>query len=114
MPFLRLARPALGWATWHDWFDFAGYPVPRPLYIGIENYVYLLVSAVAGEGLALGWRYFIERHLDEGTLVKVMDDFVECDRSCFARLTERGRQQSLANQCLDAICTLLVKETARH
>ena len=24
LPFLRLARPAHAWATWHDWFDAAG------------------------------------------------------------------------------------------
>ena len=106
LPFLRLARPARAWATWHDWFDTVGYPSPRPRYVGIEDYVYLLEAAVAGEGLALGWRHFVDRYLDAGTLVAVTEDFVEFDRSCFARLTERGRQRQDARRCLEALGAL--------
>ncbi|MDE0407406.1 MAG: LysR family transcriptional regulator, partial [Alphaproteobacteria bacterium] len=87
LPFLRVARPALGWATWHDWFESAGYPAPLPRYTGIEDYIYLLEAAVAGQGLALGWQHFIDRYLDAGTLVTVAGGFVETDRCCFARLT---------------------------
>ena len=107
LPFLSLARPARGWATWHDWFESAGSPAPPPRYTGIEDYVYLLDAAVAGQGLALGWRYFIDRHLDAGTLVTVVDGFVESNRSCFARLTRRGRQRPVARRCLDAFGTLM-------
>ena len=106
LPFLRLARPARGWATWHDWFESAGYPAAPPRYIGIEDYVYLLNAAVAGQGLALGWRYFIDRYLDAGTLVTVVDGFVEPNRSCFARLTRRGRKRRAARLCLDALGSL--------
>lgn len=106
MPFLRLARPSRGWLTWHDWFEFAGYPRSGPRYVGIEDYVYLMEAAVAGQGLALGWRYFIDRYLDAGALVTVVDSFVEFDRSCFARLTERGRRRPVARRCLDAFGAL--------
>ena len=50
VPFLRLARSAQGWATWHGWFGDAGYPLPRPTYIGIKDYVYLIEAAVVGQG----------------------------------------------------------------
>ena len=106
LPFLRLARSPRGWATWHDWFEAAGYPAPPPRYIGIDDYIYLLEAAVAGQGLALGWRHFIDRHLNAGTLVTVVDGFVEPNRSCFARLTRRGRQRRAARRCLDALGTL--------
>ena len=106
LPFLRLARPSRGWVTWHDWFESAGYPMPRPRYIGIEDYVYLLEAAVAGQGLALGWRHFIDRQIDAGTLVTVVDDYVTFDRHCFAGLTERGRQRPAARQCLEIFATL--------
>ncbi|MDE0150090.1 MAG: LysR family transcriptional regulator [Rhodospirillaceae bacterium] len=106
LPFLRLARPPRGWVTWHDWFEAAGYPTPRPRYTGIEDYVYLLEAAVAGQGLALGWRHFIDSYLDAGTLVTVADGFVETGRSCFARLTGRGRQRPVARRCLDAFAHL--------
>lgn len=112
MPFLRPARAPRGWATWHDWFDTAGYPSPRPRYVGIEDYVYLLEAAVAGEGLALGWRHFVDSYLNAGTLVAVTDAFVEFDRSCVARLTERGRRRQEARRCLDAL-SAMANETAR-
>ena len=106
LPFLRLARPSRGWATWHDWFEVAGYPEPPPRYTGIEDYVYLIEAAVAGQGLALGWRHFIDRYIEAGSLVPVADDFVELDRTCFARLTERGRQRPAARRCLEALGAL--------
>ncbi len=61
---------------------------------------------VAGQGLALGWRYLIDRYLNAGTLVTVVDSFVEPNRSCFARLTRRGRKRRVARRCLDALGTL--------
>lgn len=112
LPFLRLSRPTGAWATWHDWFEAAGYPLPRPRYVGIDDYVYLVEAAVAGQGLALGWRHFIDRYLDAGTLVTVIDGFIELDRSCFATLTERGRQRPIARRCLDIFATL-TDDTAR-
>ena len=106
LPFLRLARPATCWATWHDWFEFAGYPEPPPRYTGIEDYVYLVEAAVAGRGLALGWNHFVDRYVEEGRLLTVTDGFVELDRYCFARLTGRGSRRSAARRCLDAFAVL--------
>ena len=113
LPFLRLSQHPRGWVDWQDWFESAGYPVPQPRYLGVEDYVYLLEAAVAGQGIALGWRHFIDRQIDAGVLVTIVDSFVEFDRSCFARLTERGRRRSVARRCLDAFGTL-VGETASH
>ena len=106
LPFLRLPHAAPCWATWHDWFESTGHPVPLPRYTSIEDYVYLIEAAIAGKGLALGWRHFIDHHIDSGALVTVTDDFVELDRSCFAKFTERGRQRAVAHRCLDAFVAL--------
>ena len=111
LPFLRLGRSSRTWATWHDWFEVAGYPLPRPTFTTIEDYVYSMEAAVAGRGLALGWRHYIDRYIDAGSLVKVADGFVELDRHCFARLSERGRHRPVARRCLDVFGTL-ANETA--
>lgn len=111
MPFLRLTRAPPYWATWNDWFESAGYPAPPPRYAEIEDYVYLLEAAIAGQGLALGWRHFIDQHLDSGALITVADDFVELDRGCFARFTERGRLRPAAHRCLEVLGSL-TNETA--
>lgn len=113
LPFLRLGRSARSWATWHDWFEVAGYPVPRPTYTTIEDYVYSMEAAVAGKGLALGWRHFIDRYIDEGALVMVADGFVELDQHCFAKLSERGRQRPVVRRCLDIFGTLTNEAASR-
>lgn len=93
-------------ATWHDWFESTGRPAPLPQYTGIEVYVYLIEAAIAGQSLALGWRHFIDHHIDSGALVTVTDDYVERDRGCFAKFTERGRLRPFAQRGLDAFVAL--------
>ena len=101
LTFLDLVRPNEGWATWEDWFAVAGRPdgaVPRR--VGFDCYTYVLEAAAAGQGIALGWRQFIERQVDAGALVAVGDGFVEFDNSYFSMLTEKGRRKPLARRCL--------------
>ena len=112
LPFLDFARPSLGWATWDDWFETAGRPNPPPRYRNFDDYVYMIDAAVAGQGLALGWRNFVGRFVRLGSLVAVPEGFVGFERSLAVRLTGYGRQRPIARRCLDAFASL-AKETAR-
>ncbi len=107
LPFLSFAWPTLGWATWDDWFETVGHPQPPPRYRSYEDYVYLIDAAVAGKGLALGWRNFTGRFLDIGSLVMASGEFVEFGRPLAVRLTGRGRQRPVVRQCLDAFGGLM-------
>ena len=95
------ARPSRGWASWEDWFEATGRPPGEPRRLRYFDYVFLLEDAVAGAGLALGWRRLIERHLASGALVAFGEGFVELDRPHYARLTERGRRRRDARRCLE-------------
>ena len=106
LPFLRFARPSLGWATWDDWFETVGRPEPPPRYENYDDYAYTIGAAVAGQGLALGWRNFIDRLLDAGSLVVAAGEFLETDRPFAIRLTEHGHGRPAARQCLDAFRAL--------
>ncbi len=106
LPFLNYARAARGWVTWDDWFEAAGRPDPMPHYRNFDDYVYMVDAAVAGQGLALGWRNFMDRFFDAGSLIAVVDRFEEFDRPHFARLTERGRRRRLARLCLGLLGTI--------
>lgn len=53
--------------------EAAGRPEASPRYLGFNSYAYVLEAAIAGRGIALGWRGFIERHLDTGSLVVLVD-----------------------------------------
>ena len=112
LPFLNFAWPSLGWATWDDWFDAAGRPNPPPRYRNFDDYVYMIDAAVAGQGLALGWRNFVGRFVGIGSLVAVPEGFVGFERPLAVRLTGYGRQRPVARRCLDAFASL-ASETAR-
>ena len=92
--------PNQGWATWEDWFAVAGQPVGAPRRLGLDSYIYVLEAAAAGQGVALGWRRYIERFLEAGTLVALGEGFVESDRGLYAALTGKGRRKPLARRCL--------------
>ncbi len=101
LTFLDLVRPNEGWATWEDWFAVAGRPDGSPRRGGFDCYAYVLEAAAAGQGIALGWRYFIEQPLEAGGLVPLGDGFVEFDRVYSGVLTEKGRRKPLAHKCLE-------------
>ena len=101
LTFIDLLRPNEGWASWDDWFAVAGSLAGAPRCLGLDSYTHVLEAAAAGHGIALGWRYFIERPLESGTLVALGDGFVEFDRAYYySVLTEKGRRKPLARRCL--------------
>ena len=103
LPFLDLSKYNYGWATWQDWFSASDNSGIQPEYIYFGNYVYLLEAAAAGKGLALGWQGLIERHLQNGVLEPLVDNYVTFDRGIYAILTARGRGHPLAQQFMDCL-----------
>jgi LysR family glycine cleavage system transcriptional activator len=103
LPFLDLSKYNYGWATWDDWFSASGNPPIHPQYEYFGNYVYLLEAAAAGKGLALGWKKLIERHLETGVLLPVVEDYVSFDRAIYAILTRHGRGKPIVQKFLQAL-----------
>ena len=97
---LDLLRPNEDWASWEDWFARAGRPDRPQRRLGLDSYAFVLEAAVAGHGIALGWRQFVERFLEAGTLVALGDGFVDFGRAYYGVLTEKGRRKPLARRCL--------------
>ena len=60
------------WMSWTSWFDTHGLEIrsgsARVVY---NNYALVLQEAIAGNGIALGWRYMVDDLLDQGVLVAV-------------------------------------------
>ena len=97
---LDLKEPNLGWASWQDWFDTAGHPEPAPRWEELDTYTQVLEAAVAGRGVALGWRHYIKWYLDTGALVPLAGGFVDFPGRYFAALTRKGQRNPLARACL--------------
>ena len=100
LAFLDLVLPNEGWATWEDWFAVAGRPDREPRRVGFDCFTYALEAAVAGQGIALGWRYLIDRSVEAGALLALGDGFVDTGNTYFGVLTEKGRRKPLARRCL--------------
>ncbi len=62
------------WFDWPDWFEAVG--VPRPAHkkvIYFDSYPLVLQAAVAGQGVALGWKRTVDGLVDEGKLRSICD-----------------------------------------
>ena len=94
------SAPDAGWATWEDWFQVAGRPDSAPRLVHFDNCVYLLEAAVAGHGVAIGWRNYVDRYLETGALVALGKGYVERDNHFCGMLTEHGRFRPIAWKCL--------------
>ena len=103
LAFLEPGLPNRGWASWGDWFQAVGYPEPQPRFTSFDNYVYSLEAAVAGQGIALGWRNFVDQHLETGALVALGDGYIERDNHFCGMLSEQGRLRPIASKCLSLL-----------
>lgn len=76
-PLLRHLVVPQDWMDWPDWFSALGRPAPRPLRtIGLDSFPLVLQAAVAGQGIALGWRRTVAGLIDDGKLVRLCAETV--------------------------------------
>lgn len=60
------------WLGWRRWAQMAGLaPITRPSALRFTQYSDAIYSAIAGEGVALGWQALVGGHLAEGRLVRL-------------------------------------------
>lgn len=72
-PLLQLtANPHHAWFDWQHLLAELGLKQP-PQYapINFDNYTLLVQAAIAGQGIAIGWRHLVDDLLDNGLLVRV-------------------------------------------
>ncbi|MBY5931511.1 LysR family transcriptional regulator [Tateyamaria omphalii] len=65
------------WMEWQDWFEHVGVPVSAHRRImAFDSYPVALQAAVAGQGVALGWRRTTEAMIAEGKLMRPCRELV--------------------------------------
>jgi putative choline sulfate-utilization transcription factor len=93
---LHMAETSAGWFTWATWLAARGSALhldrPRLLY---PTYPLLLQAALAGEGVALGWRGLVDGLLAEGRLVQLLPGLRRSDRGYFLCVPERQAQAAV-------------------
>lgn len=71
---IHLEEPHRSAASWRDWFASAGIEGRRvPKGLQINDYVLVVQSVIAGQGIALGWRHLVEGLVEQGVLVRLSD-----------------------------------------
>ncbi len=58
---------------WHDWSASHGLDLSQHPQVMLHDYNIVVEAAVAGQGIAMGRRQLIQRHLDQGSLVDAFD-----------------------------------------
>lgn len=77
------------WMGWDEWllrFGIEMHTPRRP--VRVNSYPALLQSALAGQGIALGWRHLVDDFLAAGTLVSLMEPPLEEAGAFYLRLTQ--------------------------
>lgn len=99
LPLLALEAVDPSWMTWETWLKAAGVAAPpAPRRLVYNNYPLLVQAAVDGQGVALGWRHFVDPLLAEGRLVRLLDLSVVTDFGFYLVAPEGGPRRAEARR----------------
>ncbi len=103
LPLLHL-KPEVR-TRWFDWNAlFRELGIAQPPGSGMlrfDNYTLLIQAAIAGQGVAIGWRYLVDDLLDQGLLVPLLDTSVSSDFGYYLVQPERKRRARLMKCFVD-------------
>lgn len=81
---IQLDEPHRTRMDWPLWFQHLGVPVAEINQgLNLNDYAIVLQSAIEGQGIALGWKYIVERLLDNGQLVLACEQHVATDKGFY-------------------------------
>lgn len=108
LPLLHLAgSDPTRWMTWRDWGQLQDVDVPAPQDGRLlATYPLLVQEAVAGRGVALGWRPLVDGLLRDGQLVALPVPVLGTERGYFL-VRPQGRERGAV---LDQLCDWIVRE----
>lgn len=104
------AEPA-DWLEWDGWFRAMGrFDIRLDEGVSFDSYPLLLQAAVAGHGIALGWRRTTQRLVESGELIRPVDESLP-QRDALALYTRQGAPRRIGCQVLlDWLSELLPDE----
>src|SRR5262249_33625256 len=70
LPLLEMEVVDPTWTSWESWRAALSAPRLNSRRLRFNNYPLLIQSAIAGQGLALGWRYLVDDALNSGQLIR--------------------------------------------
>lgn len=113
LPLLHL-RPE-NRSRWFDWnglfraLGIAETPIPGSL--RFDNYTLLIQAAIAGQGVAIGWRHLVDELLAQGLLRRIDGRTATSEFGYYVVLPERKRRVRLVQNFVDWLRDELLRET---
>lgn len=110
LPLLHLGSSGQNrWMTWPDWAQAQGLPASAEVpSLTLGNYPLLIQAAVAGHGVALGWRPLVDDLLRAGQLLSLPAPPLGTSRGYFL-VSRQGREPW---EALDSLRGWIVRECA--
>lgn len=103
LPLLHLrGESASGWFDWNGVFrelNLPGPPSPGPL--RFDNYTLLIQAAIAGQGVAIGWRYLVDALLDQGLLCRPLNASIRSEKGYYVVRPQRKRRSTLVERFVE-------------
>jgi putative choline sulfate-utilization transcription factor len=94
-----------GSASWFDWsgvFRALNIPhAPAPGQLRFDNYTLLIQAAIAGQGVAIGWRHLVDALLDQGLLCRPIAATAVSGYGYYVVLPQRKRRVQIVQQFVD-------------
>ncbi|WP_439886924.1 choline sulfate utilization transcriptional regulator [Pseudomonas sp. MBLB4123] len=103
LPLLHLRPDSRSrWLDWNGLFRaLAIAEAPNPGSLRFDNYTLLIQAAIAGQGVAIGWRHLVDELLEQNLLCRVCREAARTDFGYYVVLPERKRRQRLTAQFVD-------------
>ena len=102
---LQLAHAYEQASRWFDWAGvFRGFGVdspPPPGQLRFDNYTLLIQAAIAGQGVAIGWRHLVDELLAQRLLCRLGSEVAHSEFGYYLVLPERKRRQRLTARFVD-------------
>ncbi|WP_312931777.1 choline sulfate utilization transcriptional regulator [Pseudomonas sp.] len=92
-------------SRWFDWAGlFRGYGVttpPPPGQLRFDNYTLLIQAAIAGQGVAIGWRHLVDGLIEQGLLCRPLAGSLRSAHGYYVLLPPRKRRSALIERFVD-------------
>jgi len=92
----------------NSWFDWGGVfralnilQAPAPGQLRFDNYTLLIQAAIAGQGIAIGWRHLVDALLDQGLLCRPIEATATSAYGYYVVLPQRKRRVQIVQQFVD-------------
>ncbi|AGZ32908.1 LysR family transcriptional regulator [Pseudomonas sp. Rh2] len=103
LPLLHLrGEQASRWFDWAGVFRGLGVESPAPSgQLRFDNYTLLIQAAIAGQGVAIGWRHLVDGLVEQGLLCRPLEQSLKSSRGYYVVLPPRKRRGALIERFVD-------------